>query len=145
MANGLWYDDWSSYIGLMILHTRSRTGPSLLAGVAPFDAWPPGELRPLVAHTDRMRVRSGTVLAQHGRQVREAVAVVAGEVVAQGGALDGRRYGPGTWLGGAELLAGEPYPATLVADTDLEVVVVNGPAFRWAAQTHPGLVAGVAA
>jgi CRP-like cAMP-binding protein len=129
----------------MLLRTRSRTAPSLLAGVFPFDSWSPGELRPLVAHTDRVRVRPGTVLAEQGRRVREAVAVVAGEAVAQGGALDGRRYGPGSWLGGAELLAGESYPSTLVAGTDLELVVVNGPAFRWAAQTHPGLLAGDAA
>jgi CRP-like cAMP-binding protein len=123
-------------------HT-GRAGGSLLAALAPFDGWTDGERRPLDAHTDRLRPRPGTVVARAGTPAREAVAVVAGHVTARGGPLDGRRFGPGSWLGGDELLAGRAHAATLVAGRDLEVVVVNGPAFRWAAQTHPDLLRAV--
>jgi hypothetical protein len=48
-------------------------------------------------------------------------------------------FGPGTAVGGAELLTGAVHQATLVAGPGLEVLVLAGPAFRYAAQTLPGL------
>jgi hypothetical protein len=48
-------------------------------------------------------------------------------------------FGPGTAVGGAELLTGAVHQATLVAGEGLEVLVLAGPAFRYAAQTLPGL------
>jgi hypothetical protein len=45
---------------------------------------------------------------------------------------------PGAQVGGAEVVRHERHPATVVAATEVEVVVVNGPAVLWA--VREGLV-----
>jgi CRP-like cAMP-binding protein len=114
-----------------------------LASVAPFDRYPRRRLRRLAAHADRVRVPEGTVLAREGGLVHEMLVVVAGEVVASRHGGSERRLGTGARIGALELVSGAPHPETLVAGTELEVLVVNGPAYRGAVQTLPGL-AGLA-
>jgi CRP-like cAMP-binding protein len=111
-----------------------------LTSVAPFDRYPRRRLRRLAAHADRIRVPEGTVLAREGGLVREMIVVLDGEVVASGHDGRERRLGTGARIGALELVTGAPHPATLVASTELEVLVVNGPAYRGAAQTLDGLV-----
>jgi CRP-like cAMP-binding protein len=128
--------------------SHARDG-SPLAGVAPFDGFPPRRLRGLAAHADRVRVPEGTVLAREGGLVHELLVVLRGEVVATrtgtgtgagaGRQGSGDRLGPGARFGALELVTGAPHPATLVAGPGLEVLVVNGPAYRGAAQVLPGL------
>jgi hypothetical protein len=121
---------------------RRGVGASVLAEVHPFDRYPAAVLDRLGAHADRLRVREGTVIARRGGRAREAVKVLAGEVWTVMGDGDGRparTLGPGAWIGAGELLATAPHADTLVAGPGLEVVVVNGPAYRWAAATLPGL------
>jgi CRP-like cAMP-binding protein len=120
----------------MMIHQPDVTP---IASVAPFDRYPRRRLRRLAAHTDRIRVPEGTVLAREGGLVREMVVVVAGEVVASRHGGRERRLGTGTRIGACELMTGAPHPETLVAGTALEVLVVNGPAYRGAAQTLEGL------
>ena len=110
-----------------------------LASVAPFDRYPRRRLRRLAAHADRIKVPEGTVLARQGGLVHEMIVVVAGEVVASRHGGDERRLGTGARIGACELMSGAPHPATLVAGAGLEVLVVNGPAYRGAAQILPGL------
>jgi CRP-like cAMP-binding protein len=116
---------------------RAPTSP--LSDVPPFDRYTPRALAPLTPYVDWVRPRPGTVLATEGWMVREVLVVLAGEVqaVRQGRRL--HRFGPGERIGAAELLCGARHLATLVAGDDLEVVVVNGPAYRWAARTLPAL------
>jgi CRP-like cAMP-binding protein len=121
---------------------RAAADVSLLA-VAPFDRYPAPAVRPLAGHTDRLSVPEGTELTRERSRAHEFVVVLAGEVVVH---RDGRpidRLGPGTQIGGAELLQDTRHPSTLIAGPDLEVLVVYGPAFRWAAQTLPGLTDAV--
>ena len=123
--------------------TRSpRAARSALAGVAPFDRYDARTLAPLGRHADRLRVGEGTVLAHAGRPAREVIRVLAGEVslITPGGV---ERRGPGTWIGAEPLLARTAHRATVVAGAGVEVLVLPAPAFRWAAQVLPGLVAGV--
>ena len=54
-------------------------------------------------------------------------------------ATTGPTYGPGSWVGTHEALTGRPHGHTLVAGADVDVVVLNGPAYRWAAGNLPGL------
>ena len=110
-----------------------------LAGVAPFDRYPRRRLRRLAAHADRIRVPEGTVLAREGGLVHEMVLVVDGEVVASRHDGAQRRLGSGARIGARELVTGAPHPDTLVAGEALEVLVINGPAYRGAAQVLPGL------
>lgn len=120
----------------------ARADHSALAGVAPFDRYDARTLAPLGRQADRLRVGEGTVLAHAGRPVREVIRVLAGRVaVITAGGVECR--GAGTWIGADPLLASTPHPATVVAGAGVEVLVLPAPAFRWAAQVLPGLVAGV--
>jgi CRP-like cAMP-binding protein len=96
-------------------------------------------LAPLIPHADRLRVADGTVVVREGRRARQLVIVVAGALLATRGGRPVGALGPGTWIGGEELLTDGTYDCTLVAAEDLEVLVLNGPAYRWAIQTLPGL------
>jgi CRP-like cAMP-binding protein len=92
----------------------------------------PRRLSALAPHSDRLRLPPGRPVARAGEAARELVVVLAGEAIAVH--PDGRRttLGPGTELGAPELLARRPTPVTVIAGADLEVLVVNGPAVRWA-------------
>lgn len=120
---------------------RYRRDVESLATVAPFDRYPRRRLRPLAAHADRVRVPEGTVLAREGGLVHEMVVVVDGEVVASRRDGGERRLGTGARIGAHELVTGAPHSDTVVARSALEVLVINGPAYRGAAQTLDGLTA----
>jgi CRP-like cAMP-binding protein len=122
----------------MMLHHRPDV--SALAEVPPFDRYGRRSLAPLARHADRIDVAPGTALAREGRRAREALVVVHGDAVVLRGGSEVERKGPGAWVGAHELLADAAYDATVVAGDDLSVLVLTGPAFRWAAQTLPDLV-----
>jgi CRP-like cAMP-binding protein len=118
---------------------RSRPDHSPLAGVAAFDPYDARTLAPLTRHADRLTVPAGTTVARRGRPAREVVAVLSGEVLVMTEA-GVARCGPGAWVGAAEVRARTPHDATVVAGTDLDVLVLTAPAFRWATQVLPGLL-----
>jgi CRP-like cAMP-binding protein len=121
------------------VRARRRPDVTVLAEVPPFDRYARTSLAPLIPHADRLRVADGTVVVREGRRARQLVIVVAGALLATRGGRPVGALGPGTWIGGEELLTDGTYDCTLVAAEDLEVLVLNGPAYRWAIQTLPGL------
>jgi CRP-like cAMP-binding protein len=121
------------------VRARRRPDVTVLAEVPPFDRYARTSLAPLIPHADRLRVADGTVVVREGRRARQLVIVVAGALLATRGGRPVGALGPGTWIGGEELLTDRTYDCTLVAAEDLEVLVLNGPAYRWAIQTLPGL------
>jgi CRP-like cAMP-binding protein len=126
------------------LRRRRRAAPDIdVLAVAPFDRYPARMLRPLTGHADRLRPVAGTSLAREDGRADQFMVVLGGEVVVHRDGQPVDRLGPGTQLGATELLQGTRHDRTLVAGPDLEVLVVNGPAFRWAARTLPGLAATV--
>ncbi len=92
----------------------------------------PRRLAWMAGHADRLRFPPGKTILTAGHAARELVVVLEGEAHAVH--PDGRRttLGPGTELGARELLAREATPHTVVASTTLDVLVINGPAVRWA-------------
>jgi CRP-like cAMP-binding protein len=118
---------------------RRRPDVSVLAEVPPFDRFAHTSLAPLVPHADRLRLAEGAIVAREGHRARELVIVVAGALLATRHGRPVEALGPGTWIGGDELLADRAHDCTLVALEGVEVVVLNGPAYRWAIQTLPGL------
>ena len=67
---------------------------------------------------------------------REFIAVLSGELTVEPARRsDVGVNGAGTQIGGPALVDREPHDATWEALTDLEVLVVNGPAYRWVWQT----------
>ena len=118
---------------------RRRPDVSVLAEVPPFDRYAHTSLAPLVPHADRLRLADGAVVVREGHRAREVVVVVAGALLATRDGRPVEALGPGTWIGGDELLADRAHDCTLVALEGVEVVVLNGPAYRWAIKTLPGL------
>jgi CRP-like cAMP-binding protein len=105
----------------------------LLAGFEPFDRCPPKARRELAPHVDRLQVRPGTLLARRGELARSVVVVLSGTVRAERGAQSWSG-GRGTQIGGHEVLQGGVHDVAWYALSDVEVLVVNGPAYRWAVQ-----------
>lgn len=121
------------------MRARRRPDVTLLAEVPPFDRYARTSLAPLIPHADRLRIADGTVVIREGQCARQLVIVVAGALLATRAGRPVGALGPGMWVGAQELLAGSAHDCTLVAAEGLEVLVLNGPAYRWAVQTLPGL------
>jgi hypothetical protein len=117
---------------------RRHDTSTVLDHIRPFDRYPAKVVDHLGRHADRLRLREGTVIAERGRHAHEVVAILAGEVRTADGPA-GAPLEPGAWVGPRQLLAGEPHDRTLVAGPGVDVVVLNGPAYRWAAANLPGL------
>jgi CRP-like cAMP-binding protein len=111
---------------------RLRSQVALLQRAPSLRHADPRRLAALAAHTDRMTLSPGRTVARAGEAARELIVVLSGEAVAL--YPDGRRaeLGPGCELGASELLGRRAHPVTVVAGERLEVLVVNGPAVRWA-------------
>jgi CRP-like cAMP-binding protein len=121
------------------VRARRRPDVALLAEVPPFDRYARTSLAPLIPHADRLRIADGIIIIREGQRARQLVIVVAGALLATRGGRPVGALGPGTWVGAQELLTGSAHDCTLVAAEGLEVLVLNGPAYRWAVQTLPGL------
>jgi CRP-like cAMP-binding protein len=103
-----------------------------LSQVAPFDQVPARDLRQLAPHVDQLHVSAGSVLAREGDTAREFIVVLAGDVLASRAHAPVDRLGAGTQIGARALSEHQPHDATWQALTDVDVLVVNGPAFRFA-------------
>lgn len=121
------------------MRSRRRPDVTVLAEVPPFDRYAHSSLAPLIPHADRLRLANGTVVAREGYRARQLVIVVAGVLLATRAGRPIAALGPGTWVGADELLDDRAHDCTLVAGEGLEVLVLTGPAYRWAVQTLPGL------
>lgn len=104
-----------------------------LRAVAPFDQCGDDALRVLAPHADQLHLRAGTVLAREGTSAREFIVVLSGEVTAMRSNAMVDHTGAGTQIGGSALVDDVAHDTTWMADSDLDVLVVNGPAYRWAA------------
>lgn len=111
---------------------RLRSQVALLQRAPSLRHADPRRLAALAAHADRVGLSPGTTVTRGGEAARELIVVLSGEAVAVH--PDGRRatLAPGCELGTPELLDRRPHPVTVVAGEGLEVLVVDGPAVRWA-------------
>ncbi|MET0147177.1 MAG: cyclic nucleotide-binding domain-containing protein [Ilumatobacteraceae bacterium] len=91
------------------------------------------QLERLALHADVVEAPAGRVLSRAGSAARELLVVGRGVVEiadAPGQHGAGRR---GTIVGAYELIAGVAHRATVTARTDVTLVAIFGPAFRWEA------------
>ena len=97
------------------------------------------QLEELALHTDVITVSPGTVLARAGGFARQFVAVIDGHVdVTDGSGRPSHVAGPGTHIGGVELLNRRPHHASFVTRSDCDLVVIAGQALA-ATLHHPGV------
>jgi CRP-like cAMP-binding protein len=114
------------------IRRRPRPDISLLVRVPALADADPRRLAELVPHTDRLRLPPGRTVVRAGATARELIVVLAGEAAVLHADGTWAVLGPGAEIGGCELVSHERHAATVVATSALEVVVVNGPAVRWA-------------
>jgi CRP-like cAMP-binding protein len=114
----------------LLPHRRRDIGP-LLDVPALRDAGR-RSLADLAPHADRVRLPAGRTIARAGDTARELTAVVAGQAALL--SRDGRTavLSAGAEIGGREVVDRRPHSGTVVSLTDVEVVVVRGPAVLWA-------------
>jgi hypothetical protein len=94
----------------------------------------PRRLADLALHADRLRLPPGRTLVQAGRTARELVVIVAGQAAVLRGSGATAVLRAGAQIGGDEVIRRERHAATVVTTTEVEVVVVDGPAVVWAHQ-----------
>ncbi|HET6774778.1 MAG TPA: cyclic nucleotide-binding domain-containing protein [Acidimicrobiales bacterium] len=117
-------------------HRRRRRNPDIEAvlAVPAFRHGDPRRLAELARHTDRLRLAPGRTLARAGGTARELVVIVSGRAaVLREGAMTAALQA-GDQIGGDEVIRSERHTATIVTTSEVEVVVVNGPAVVWAHQ-----------
>ncbi|HXX88590.1 MAG TPA: cyclic nucleotide-binding domain-containing protein [Acidimicrobiales bacterium] len=99
----------------------------------------PNELRRLRTLGTRVRVGEGRRLVVAGRRGAEMVLVLSGEASCFVGGAEVARFGVGEFFGEVALLDGGPRTATVVARTDMEVLVLNRFEFEALIEVAPSI------
>jgi CRP/FNR family transcriptional regulator, cyclic AMP receptor protein len=112
------------------LKARNKDGKvELLRNVSLFAACSKRDLSRIASLTDQIAVPSGKVLTRQGRPGFEAFVIVEGKAKAN---MRGRRsvsLGPGAFFGEMSLLDWGPRSATVTADTDMQLLVLDSRSF----------------
>lgn len=101
-----------------------------LAGLPLFTACSARDLQRLARAADEVHVGAGTVLTSEGSVGREAFVILEGTAEVHKGDVVEAELGPGAHFGELALLDGGPRTATVVATTDMVLVVLSKPAFN---------------
>ena len=93
----------------------------------------------IARHADEVKRNAGTVLARQGARGLEFLLIVEGSARVE---KDGKviaHLGPGDFFGEMSLIDGKPRSATVVADTPVQLLVVDVRSFGRLLDTVPGL------
>lgn len=88
------------------------------------------DLHQLASATDEIRLAEGTELTRQGDIGREAFVILSGTAEVRRDDVAIAALGPGDVVGELALLDGGPRSATVVATTDMDVLVLTRPAFN---------------
>ncbi len=97
------------------------------------------ELAKIARATDEVHVEAGTTLMEQGRPGREAFVIVDGTASVSVGGNEVALLGPGQHVGELALLDGGPRTATVVATSDMDLLVISQRAFVALLEDVPGL------
>jgi CRP-like cAMP-binding protein len=110
-----------------------------LASIRLFSSCNRKELAKIAKSTDELQVEAGKVLTEEGRSGHEAFIIIDGEATVEIGGREVARLGPGRQFGELALLDGGPRTATVVAATDMKLLVISQRAFFSLLDEVPGL------
>ena len=111
----------------------------LLRGVPLFSACTKRELTEIEGLTSMIDVKEGTEVATFGTPGQEFFIIVDGSATASRNGLTLAVLGPGSFFGELALLDGGERTATVVADTDLTLLVLSRREFRSLQSTAPSV------
>src|SRR5437660_12869892 len=110
-----------------------------LARVPLFAACSKKDLQTLARATEDVRVPAGKVLVQEGKPGQEFFLIVDGEAIVRRGGRKIAKLGPGQYFGELALLDRGPRSATVVAETDMRLLVLGQREFSGVIDDVPGL------
>lgn len=122
----------------MLLHRRSQK-IDLLKKVSLFSNLSKRHLNEIGKHADQVSIKAGKVLAQQGRTGREFVFIVEGKAHVKKDGKVIRHLSSGDFFGEISLIDGEPQTATVIAETDMTILLVHSSSFDHLLNTVPGL------
>jgi CRP/FNR family cyclic AMP-dependent transcriptional regulator len=96
------------------------------------------ELAKLASQVDEASVSAGTVLMREGDYGSEAFIVVEGWAAVSSAGETLAAIGPAEFIGEMAMLSGDPRSATVVAKTDMTVLVLGPTTFQTVAE-HPAV------
>ncbi len=110
---------------------------STLRSIALFESLPAEARRAIAMHADEIDVPERTELARQGEFAYEFFVIEDGSVEVQAGGEPVAELGPGDFFGEQGLLEHVERNASVVATSDLRVIVMTGGAFRQMAREMP--------
>jgi len=111
----------------------------LLKKVPMFSDLSQRHLREISKHADQLSAKTGNVLAEQGKIGWEFIFIVEGKARVEKNGRVIRRLSGGDFLGEISLIDGEPRTATVIAETDMILLVVNKTSFDHLLAKVPGL------
>jgi len=103
------------------------------------DSYRPGELRRLQGLGTQMRIDAGTELMRSGERGREAMLVLVGTAACLVGGREVGTIGPGDFVGEIALLDAGPRTATVIAETNMDLLVFDRGEFDTLVEVSPTL------
>ena len=110
-----------------------------LAEVPLFSACSRKDLQKIAKASDEVEVKAGRVLVDQGRMGHEFFLIVEGTADVKRNEAEVNRLGPGDYFGELSLLDRAPRNATVVADTDMKLLVLGQREFTGVLDAVPGL------
>ena len=110
-----------------------------LARVPLFATCSTKDLQKIAKASDEIAVKAGTTLVDQGQQGREAFIVVDGTAAVKRNGRKITTLGPGAVIGELSLLDRGPRTATVTADTDMTVLVIDQRNFAGVIDQVPAL------
>jgi CRP-like cAMP-binding protein len=97
------------------------------------------QLQHVAAITTELRIPSGTTLMTEGTMAHEFIVIMSGTAVVRRNGRKLAELGPGDFIGELALIMHRPRTATVVATSDMDVLVVDGRSFGPLLDEVPGL------
>jgi len=97
------------------------------------------QLLEIAKHSDKVKIDAGKVIAREGEKGTDFFMIIAGKVQVKKGRKIIRNLKGGEYFGEISLIDGEPRTASVIAETDINILLVHHKSFDHLIETVPGL------
>jgi CRP/FNR family transcriptional regulator/CRP/FNR family cyclic AMP-dependent transcriptional regulator len=122
-----------------MLLRRSSQKVDFLKKVPLFSNLSQRHLKEIAKHADQVQVEKGRVLVQQGKTGWEFIFIVEGKARVEKNGKIIRQLTGGDFFGEISLIDGEPRTATVIAESDMTLLIVHKSSFDHLLDTIPGL------
>jgi CRP/FNR family transcriptional regulator/CRP/FNR family cyclic AMP-dependent transcriptional regulator len=122
-----------------MLLRRSSQKIDLLKKVLLFSDLSQRHLGEIAKHADQVQVEEGRVLVQQGKTGWEFIFIVEGKARVEKNGKVIRQLSGGDFFGEISLIDGEPRTSSVIAETDMTLLIVHKTSFDHLLEAIPGL------